>query len=103
MTSSTEMFAEVQKSLHTFGTVDSSSLLSRANYSIQNGAFVLAQDLEALSHKSKVSENGINTLSTNTHLYSRFAGTTTYALRVDTFAHYDFVLLIQNGQASVRF
>lgn len=103
MTSSTEMFAEVQKSLHTFGTVDSSSMLSRANYSIQNGAFVLAQDLEALSHKSKVSENGINTLSTNTHLYSRFAGTTAYALRVDTFAHYDFVLLIQNGQASVRF
>ena len=103
MTSSTEMFAEVQKSLHTFGTVDSSSVMSRANYSIQNGAFVLAQDLETSSHKSKVSENGINTLSTNTHLYARFPGSIGYAMRVDTWAHYDFVLLIQNGQASVRF
>ena len=103
MSSSVEMAAEVSKALHAFGTVDSSSMLTRTNYGSTDGAFLLAQDLETSSHKSRVSEQGINTLSTNTHLVTQFGLALPAALRVDTFAHYDFVLLIQNGQATVRF
>ena len=103
MSSPTEMAAEVSKALHAFGTVDSNSMLTRGKYGSTDGAFVLAQDLETSSHKSRVSEKGINTLSTNTHLVTQFGLSLPAALRVDTFAHYDFVLLIQNGQATVRF
>ena len=69
------------------------------------GPYIVAADLETLAHKSKLTESGINTLSANTHLIIQFRGTNELAasLWVDTFAHYDAILLIQDGVCSVQF
>jgi len=63
---------------------------------------VIAQDLESQPHKSKLSESGINTLSTNTYLIGQHAATTENHT-IHTFAHYDGILVIQGGLASVQF
>ena len=99
----TEAYAELCKSLHSFGAVSASSLLNKSVYTAAAGGFVLAQDLETQSHRSRVSEQGVNTLSSNVHLVAQFGGGLAAALRVDTFGHYDFVVLIQGGVAIVRF
>ena len=58
--------------------------------------------MESQPHKSKLSESGINTLSTNTYLIGQFPQTTK-AINVQAFAHYDGILVIQNGLCSVQF
>lgn len=103
ITTDTEAFAELAKATHSFGAVNSNTLIKYSTYKATDGTFLLGQDLEVQSHKSRVSEQGINTLSTNTHLITQFTSSLDDALRVDTFAHYDFVLLIQGGVAQVRF
>ncbi len=46
--------------------------------------------------------NGVNTLAVNTHLIGRFATATTGSHTVDTFAHFEGVLMIINGIAAVQ-
>ena len=105
MKSNTEAYAEMSKALHAFGVVDHTSRIKRATRIAELGSYVIAADLETLAHKSKLTESGINTLSANTHLILQFGGEDPLAtaLRVDTFAHYDAILLIQNGICSVQF
>ena len=59
-------------------------------------------DLETLPHKSKVTESGVNTLAVNSYLICQFSNPAV-PTHVATFAHYDGVLLIQNGIRSVMF
>ncbi len=62
--------------------------------------------METLAQKSKLTEySEINTLSANTHLIMQFGGANglAAALRIDIFAHYDAIFLIQNGVCSVQF
>jgi hypothetical protein len=103
--SNTEAYAEMSKALHAFGAVDHTSMIQRSTWIADSGTYVIAADLETLAHKSKLTESGINTLSANTHLIMQFGGTNglAAAVRVDTFAHYDAILLIQNGVCSVQF
>ena len=102
--SATEAAAELYKAVHAFGTVDQPSLLTVANWLEANaGTSVAAADLETLPHKSKLTESGINTLSTNTHFIGLFSGPTGSPLNVQSFAHFDGVLIIQGGLASVQF
>ncbi len=105
MKSNTEAYAELSKSLHAFGAVDKTSMITRATWIAELGTHAIAADLENLAHKSKLTESGINTLSANTHLILQFGGADPLAtaLQVDTFAHYDAILLIQNGLCSVQF
>ena len=67
-----------------------------------NGTYIIAADMESQPHKSKLSESGINTLSTNTYLIGHFPQTTK-ATNIQAFAHYDGVLVIQKGLCSVQF
>ncbi len=103
--SNTEAYAELSKSLHAFGAVDHTSVIQRSTWIASSGTYVVAADLETLAHKSKLTESGINTLSSNTHLIMQSGGANGLdaAVRVDTFAHYDAILLIQNGLCSVQF
>jgi hypothetical protein len=103
--SNTEAYAEVSKAIHAFGAVDHTSMIQRATWIANSGTYVIAADLETLAHKSKLTESGINTFSANTHLILHFGleNGVLDALRVDTFAHYDAILLIQNGLCSVQF
>jgi hypothetical protein len=99
----TEAAAELCKALHAFGAQSHTSLISRANWiAAQDGTYVIAQDLESQPHKSKLSESGINTLSTNTYLIGQHTATTENHT-IHTFAHYDGILVIQGGLASVQF
>ena len=99
----TEAFAELSKALHIFGTIESTSMIKKSTWTATAGTYLVATDLETMAHKSKLTESGINTLSANTHLIGQFAGSTNKAVRVDTFAHYDGILIIQNGLCSVQF
>jgi hypothetical protein len=103
--SSTEAYAELPKAINAFGAVDHTFMIQRSSWIAPSGTYVVAVDLETLAHKSKLTESGINTLSANRHLIMQFgsANGLAKAARVDTFAHYDAILLIQNGVCSVRF
>jgi len=99
-----EAFAEMQKALHALGAVSATSLIKYSDWtSAAGGTYIIAADLETLAHKSKLTESGINTLTTNTHLIGIFGGALADAVHVATFAHYDAILIIQNGVASVQF
>jgi len=103
--SNAEAIAELSKALHAFGAIDHTCMLTHANWVAGDGTYIIASDLETMAHKSKITESGINTLSSNTHLIAQFGAAiaNNNALRVDTFAHYDAILIIQNGVASVQF
>jgi len=98
-----EAFAEMQKALHALGAVSATSLIKYEDWVAAAGTYIIAADLETLAHKSKLTESGINTLTTNTHLIGIFGGALSDAVHVATFAHYDAILIIQNGVASVQF
>ena len=92
----TEAYAELSKAIHAFGAVDHTSMIQRSTWIASSGTYIVAADLETLAHKIKLTESEINTLSANTHLIMQFGGANglANAVRVDTFAHYDAILLI---------
>jgi hypothetical protein len=67
-----------------------------------NGTYIIDADLESQPHKSKLSESGINTLSTYTYLIGQFTQTSK-AIIIQTFAPYYGILVIQSGLCSVEF
>ena len=99
-----EAFAELSKAIHVFGTIEHSSMVDYTDWtSASQSSYIAAVDLETVAHKSKLTESGINTLNANTHFIGQWTTTGIPDMRVDTFAHYDGILLIQNGVASVQF
>jgi hypothetical protein len=80
-------------------------MIQKVSWIAESGTYVIAADLETLAHKSKLTESVINTLNANTHLIMQFGGANgiSAALRIDTFANYEAILLIQNGGCSVPF
>ena len=80
-------------------------MIQRSTWIAESGTYVVAADLETLAHKSKLTESGINTLSVTTHRIMHFGGANglAAAVYVDSFAHCDAILLIQNGVCSVQF
>ncbi len=100
--SSTEAAAELCKALHAFGAQSHTSLITRATWTAAEGTYLIAADLESQPHKSKLIESGINTLSTITYLIGQFPEQAKNC-RIDSFAHYDGILIIQGGLASVQF
>jgi hypothetical protein len=91
----TEAAAEMCKALHAFGATSHTSLITRATWTAaQDGTYVIAADLESQPHKSKLSESGINTLSTNTYLIGQHAPTDENHT-IHSFAHFEGILLIQ--------
>jgi hypothetical protein len=103
--SAIEAFAELQKAQHAFGAMNASSLIDIDNWmgTATECTYMVATDLETLPHKSKLTESGVNTLAVNTYLICQFNGALVNPSHVATFAHYDGVLLIQNGICSVMF
>ncbi len=100
-----ESFAELQKAFHTFGSTDNPGMIISTEYyntdSANKCSFAIGQNLETLSHKSSLTESGKNTLNTNCYLLGTVSGAKT--LQMSTFAHYDGVLVIENGVASAAF
>jgi hypothetical protein len=70
--SDAEAFAELSKALHAFSAIDHTCMITNANWVAGDGTYIIATDLETMAHKSKLTESGINTLSSNTHLISQF-------------------------------
>ena len=90
----TEAAAELCKALHAFGPQSHTSLITRATWIADEGTYLISADLESHPHKSKLSESGVNTLSTNTYLIDQFKDVLAKALNVQTYAHYDGILII---------
>ena len=91
------------KAIHAFGAHSHTSLINRSTWTAAAGTYVIAADLESQPHKSKLSESGINTLSTNSYLIGQFATAAAAALNLSMFAHYNGILIVQGGLASVQF
>jgi hypothetical protein len=101
--SNTEAAAELCKALHAFGAQSHTSLITRATWIAAEGTYLIAADLESQPHKSKLSESGVNTLSTNTYLIGQFGTALTKPLNKQSYSHFDGILGIQGGLASVQF
>ena len=102
--SDAEAFAELMKSLHAFGSAENVGLINNSTWTATEGSYIVAQDLESQSHKSSLSEAGVDVSSANVHLVCEFSTTLPDALRVDTFSHQDAVLYIDpTGQAQTLF
>mmetsp|Transcript_36542 Transcript_36542/g.86823 ORF Transcript_36542/g.86823 Transcript_36542/m.86823 type:complete len:394 (+) Transcript_36542:478-1659(+) len=101
----TEAYAELQKALHAFGGANTTAIIRDDNWTQpdEGGTFVIAQDLEHIPHKSSVHESGVNTLAVDVYLLADFGSTAPFNIRLDTFAHHDALLVIQNGICSTRF
>ena len=98
-----EAYAELLKSVHALGCVSGvPSLIDLSIWSGETGAFIASADMESMIGKSKLASAGVNTLSINTHLIGDRSGTSD-ALRLDTFTHFEGILIIQNGIAMVQF
>ena len=93
----TETAAELYKTLHAFGAQNHTSLITQATWTtVQDGTYLIAQDLERQPHKSKLSESGSNTLSTNTYLIGQDAATTE-SHTIHTYCYFDGIFIIQGG------
>jgi hypothetical protein len=102
--SSAEAYAELCKSMHSFSSVDNAGMMKLADYTSSSaGTFAIGIDLETLSHKSKITDSGINTVGATTLLNASFSTAITTPLRVDSWSHFDGWLIIQNGQAQPRY
>ena len=78
-------------------------MLTRASWiQARDGTYIIAADLESLPHKSKLSESGVNTLSTNTYLIGQFTATQQNQT-IHTWGHFDGILVCQNDLCSVQF
>jgi hypothetical protein len=64
-------------------------------------SFAIGQNLETLSHKSTLTESVKNTLNTNSYLLGDCTPAAT--LQMSTFAHFDAVMVIDNGVATSAF
>eukprot|EP00873_Tetraselmis_striata_P034641 jgi/Tetstr1/454905/TSEL_041769.t1 len=102
-----ETFAELMKAMHTFGSTQNTSLINLTSWKNNSGGsasgtFAIGQNLEVLSHKSTLTESGKNTLNTNCYLLGTVTpGSTAY--QISTYAHFDAVLIIENGVATSAF
>ena len=97
-----EAYAELQKALHAFSSIDSNGLHTKAFWSLAaGGSYIAAHDLERFSHKSDTAESGIDLSSGPVYFEGAFGATRDDALYVNTFVHADFVLFIDaaTGQA----
>ena len=101
--SNTEAAAELCMASHAFGAQSHTSLLSRATLTAGlDGSYLISYDLETQLHKRKLSESGVSTLSANAHFIGQFPATLQNQT-AHTLAHYDGILIIQDGLASVQF
>eukprot|EP00873_Tetraselmis_striata_P015698 jgi/Tetstr1/435962/TSEL_024843.t1 len=102
-----ETFAVLMKAMHTFGSTQNTSLINLTSWKNNSGGsasgtFAIGQNLEVLSHKSTLTESGKNTLNTNCYLLGTVTpGSTAY--QISTYAHFDAVLIIENGVATSAF
>lgn len=162
-----EAYMELVKSQHSVASQQSPGLINSKNWAISarrdslnsttieapgnwyqftspGGTFIAAQNFESQSHKSHLTESGVNTLAQSMYFNARFPSSKTFsdvnvksasalasspglittkgsadetsasvvfgpliqvqqALQMDTFVHYDGIIIISNGIASTRF
>jgi hypothetical protein len=104
MKTNTEAAGEFVKALHAFGAQSHTSMFTCPSWiHARDGIYIIGADLERLPHKSKLSESGVDTLSTNTYLIGQFPAQTAQDQTIHTWGHFDGILVIQNGLASVQF
>lgn len=97
-----EAYAELQKSMHDLSLANGDSILSRNTYTDRK--FMIGVELESLSHRSDVLNSGLNTTSLNIYWNPQFSSVVSDTRRVDFFAHYDGLVMIDPiGQMNIVF
>jgi hypothetical protein len=86
--SNPEAFAEAQKAFHAYGCLEHMGIINSATWAANEGKYTIATDLESQSHKSTLSENGVNISTSVSHLTAQFGSQLTSSLTVDVFSHY---------------
>jgi hypothetical protein len=97
-----EAFAEAQKAFHAYGCLEHMGVINHANWTATDGTYAIAMDLESQSHKSMLSQNGVDVSTSVSHLTAQFAGQLATSLTVDLFSHYDsFIVIGADGLVNV--
>lgn len=97
-----EAYTELQRSFHDLSIGNGDSVINRDTFS--NRKYMIGLELESMSHRSDVLNSGLNSTSLNIYFNPTFEGTTGETRRVDTFAHFDCLLLIDpTGQMNIVF
>ena len=102
VSSNAEAYAELQKAFHAFGAVDSHGIINHAGWTQATGKYLIALDLESQSHKSALSQNGVDVSTSVSHLMVTFNQQLTTSMTVDVFSHYDsFIMVGADGLVNV--
>jgi hypothetical protein len=82
VSSNAEAYAELQKVFHAFGAVDSHGLINHASWTQAQSKYLIALDLESQSHKSALSQNGVDVSFSVLHLMVTFEEQLTTSMTV---------------------
>jgi hypothetical protein len=93
--SNPEAFDEAQKAFHAYGCLKHMGIINSATWAANEGKFTIATDLESQSHKTMLSENGVNVSTSVSHLTAQFGSQLTSSLTVDVFSHYGGYIAVE--------
>ena len=94
---SVEKCMELQTPFHNFNHVDGLGIHTKALWEhARIGIFFIGVDLDHFGGKSSVPESGVDISTSSWYLQAQFAVRLASALRLDTWFHYDVVLLISS-------
>jgi len=100
-----EVAMEVFRALHSVnlpsGGILTNGIFSKENTTTENGAFVLAQELESFSRKNDVLQSGTNTIG-STCYYKGTYNSVPDQMRVDAWAHFDTIYIVSEGQLQMQ-
>ena len=107
-----ETWAVGQEAFHQVCSISNPSRCNYANWGQQNyydtdtfsmGTFALAMNLDSFQNKSASMTCGLNTIQQPTFLNVNYATAPTVQQRVDTWAHFDMVLEVNENGLSARY
>lgn len=122
--SSPEFFAETQRYYHNLSNSNIMGSINSANFNViadplalvagtstaanvathflNSGAGTFAINLDQISNRSDVMSSGGNTLNSNVIMNMTYATPLPSSTRLDTYAHIDMVIVVENGILTVR-
>jgi hypothetical protein len=93
--SNPEAWAEAQKAFHAYGCLEHMGIVNAATWAANEGKYLIASDLESQSHKSMLSEVGVDVSTSVSHLTAQFGAQLTSSLTVDVFSHYGGYIAVE--------
>ena len=110
-----QVIQELMKSFHQIGQTNAHTRLNETQFNndaptsdsgntvTDEGSYAVGLDLESFSHRSDVMDSGTDSLGQNIFFEPVYADNTPAAQRVDSWAHFDMMLKLEDGVMSAHF